>query len=186
MHKRSKAQQDMIIRFQQLGTFHTALTQLCKFTQPRGYPLCCVDGSHGHRSIIYIRILRCTPPTPTLSCLCQTACLPQWPQYTCSYAHFHSASEPQYCFFRSALLRFNGHTALTQLRKFTQPRGYPPCGVDGSHSHCSSIIYIRIFAGCTPPTSTLSCQCQTTCLPQWPQYTLQLCSFSQHLRAVVL
>ena len=68
MHKRSKAQQDVIIRFQQLGTFHTALTQLCKFTQPRGYPPCCVDGSHGHRSIIYIRILRCTPPTPTLSC----------------------------------------------------------------------------------------------------------------------
>ena len=54
--------------FQQLGTFHTALTQLRKFTQPRGYPPCGVDGSHSHRSIIYIRILHCTPPSPTVSC----------------------------------------------------------------------------------------------------------------------
>ena len=37
------------------------------------------------------------------------------------------------------------YTALTQLRKFTQPRGYPPCGVDGSHSH-HSIIYIFAIA----------------------------------------
>ena len=60
MYKRSKGQQDAIVRFQQLGTFHTApyvytaLTQLRKFTQPRGYPPCGVDGSHSHRSIIYI------------------------------------------------------------------------------------------------------------------------------------
>ena len=28
------------------------------------------------------------------------------------------------CFFQSALSSFNGHTALTQLCRFTQPRGY--------------------------------------------------------------
>ena len=60
MYKRSKGQQDAIVRFQQLGTFHTApyvytaFTQLRKFTQPCGYPPCGVDGSHSHRSTIYV------------------------------------------------------------------------------------------------------------------------------------
>ena len=37
------------------------------------------------------------------------------------------------------------HSPHTAPYKFTQPRGYPPCSVDGSHSH-RSIIYIFAIA----------------------------------------